>query len=182
MLKKFLACTVCLAALAAPAVADPGNQGAWYLRADLGIGLSGFAVWEDELAFSGGAGIGYNYNEMFRTDITFDGAFDYEGRFRGINASLDTYSVMVNGYMDVPLGSAITPYLGAGVGYGWAEASAVGVTADEDGVAIAGMAGVSFDMTQTMALDVGYKYRRLIVDGEDVDDHLIRAGLRLYVN
>ena len=179
MIKKFLACSVCLAALVGPASA--GQPGTWYLRGDVGVGLSGFAVWEDEIAIAAGAGFGYNYNDMFRTDVTFDAAIDYEAPIFGVNASLDTYSAMVNGYWDIPMGG-FTPYLGAGVGYGWAEASAAGVSADEDGVAVAGMAGVSFDMTQSSALDIGYKYRRLIVGGEDVDDHMFRAGVRLNMN
>lgn len=180
MIKKFLACSVCMAALIGPAYA--GQAGTWYLRGDIGVGISDFAVWQDEVAVAAGAGFGYNYSEMFRTDVTFDGTFGYETNVFGIGADLDAYSVMVNGYMELLMGAGLKPYLGAGVGYGWAEVSALGLSADDDGVAIAGMAGISYDLSQDMTLDMGYKYRRIIIGGEDVGDHMIRAGLRLNIN
>ena len=179
MLKKFLCVSACLAALTAPAFAD---EGSWYLRGDAGLGISSYAIWDGELAFAAGAGVGYQYNSMFRTDITFDAAFDYEANFFGFSTSLDAYDVMLNGYFDFPMGSRLTPYIGAGVGYGWAEASAAGVSVDDDGVAVGGMAGVAFDVNSTMALDVGYKYRVIFIDGDEVDDHLIRAGIRFSLN
>ncbi|NNE21279.1 MAG: porin family protein [Rhizobiales bacterium] len=182
MTRKLLKCAVCLAALCAPTFANAGQAGTWYLRGDAGIGISDFSIWGGEIAFSGGGGVGYNYNHMFRTDVTFDAAIDYEESFFGVNVSLDSYSVMANGYLDIPFGGPFTPYVGAGVGYGWVEASALGLSATEEGVAFAGMAGISYDMSQDMALDLGYKYRVIMIDGEDVDDHLIRAGIRFNIN
>ncbi|MDH3741983.1 MAG: outer membrane beta-barrel protein [Hyphomicrobiales bacterium] len=169
-----------MAALIGPVHA--GQAGTWYLRGDIGVGISDFAIWDDEIAIAGGGGFGYYYNQMFRSDITFDGAFDYEQRVLGVDVSLDTYSVMANGYWDIPAGGGFTPYLGAGVGYGWADASAAGFTASTDGVAVAGMAGASFNMTQSIALDLGYKYRRIILNGQDIGDHMVRAGVRFDLN
>lgn len=179
MIKKLLACTVCMAALVGPAYA--GQAGTWYLRGDVGVGISDFSIWTDDAAVAAGGGFGYNYSDMFRTDITFDGVFGYDQRFFGINVDLDTYSVMANGYWDIPMGG-FTPYLGAGIGYGWAEVSALGVSADDDGLAVGGMAGVAFDMSQNVTLDVGYKYRRIFLGGEDVGDHMIRGGVRFNIH
>lgn len=185
MLKKFLIGSVCLAAMSVSAVAAdfgaPSSspyQGAWYLRGDVGASFSrDYNIFGSGEAVAFGAGIGYKYNDMLRTDITFDGAVGYDLNF---GVDLDTYSVLLNGYFDLPLNSFIKPYIGGGVGYGWAEASAGGASVDDDGFAFAGMAGVSFDMTQQMALDVGYKFRNISVSGQDVQDHMVRAGIRFY--
>ena len=68
-----------------------------------------------------------------------------------------------------------TPYVGAGVGYGWVDADHGG---SDDGLTYALMAGVSVDMSQSVALDVGYRYRELMISGEDPSDHSALAGIR----
>lgn len=159
------------------APANGGSHGAWYLRGDVGASFSrNYSGFGSSEAVAFGAGFGYRYNEMLRTDITFDGVVGYD--LRGVD--LDAYSVLVNGYFDLPLDSFIKPYIGGGIGYGWAEASRGGVSIDDDGLAFAGMAGVSVDMTEQMTLDVGYKFRNISVSGQDVQDHMVRAGVRFY--
>jgi opacity protein-like surface antigen len=181
MFKKFLISSACLVAMTVGAVAaDVGGPtgGAWYLRGDIGASFSrDYSVFGSDEAVAFGAGIGYQYSDMFRTDITFDGAVGYDLNF---GVDLDTYSVLLNGYFDLPLNSFIKPYVGAGIGYGWAEASGGGASVDDDGFAFAGMAGVTVDLTQQMALDVGYKFRNISVSGQDVQDHMVRAGVRFY--
>ena len=182
MIKKLLTSSVCLMALIAPAAAadfEQAAQGSWYMRGDLGIGITDYAVWNNEVGFAAGAGIGYKYNDNLRTDITFDAAFEYERTVLGVDATLDGYSLMMNGYWDIPIG-VFQPYMGAGVGYGWTDTA--GASTDDDGLAIAGMAGVTINMTHSSDFDLGYKYRRILIGGEDFDDHLIRAGIRLYMN
>ena len=197
-LKNTLAGLVCLAAMSAPVMAgghSASGEGAWYLRGEAGVGISSYSILDSETAFAMGIGIGYKYNEMLRTDITFDAAFDYSESitFGAVgaaplvaSASLDAYDVMLNGYLDISMFGMIKPYIGAGIGYGWVDGtvSAGGVTiaGDDDGLAVAGMAGVTIDLSEQLAIDVGYKYRVIMISGEDFDDHLIRAGLRFYFN
>ncbi len=183
MIKKFLVSTVCAATMVTPALAadygspSSGYGGAWYLRGDIGVAISkdfDFVGSDETVGF--GAGIGYKYNHMFRADVTFDGAVDYN--YFGVD--VDAYSVMVNGYVDFPLGDMIKPYIGGGIGYGWVEANGFGFSADDDGLALGGMAGVAVEITQNMAIDVGYKFRNISISGEDFQDHMIRGGLRFY--
>ena len=75
---------MCLAGLSAPAVAtdfpEPApvsDPGSWYIRGDGGIGITSAGFFNGDIGFAVGAGISYQYSDAFRTDITFDGAFDY---------------------------------------------------------------------------------------------------------
>jgi opacity protein-like surface antigen len=196
--KKTLTGFVCLAAMVAPAMAadyTAPSQGAWYLRGEAGVGITDFSILDGETAFAMGVGIGYKYNEMLRTDITFDAAFDYSDSVTlgavgaaplVATASVDAYDIMLNGYFDLPMFGAFKPYIGAGIGYGWVDGSVSAgggtIAGDDDGLALGGMAGITFDLSEQMAIDVGYKYRVIMISGEDFDDHLIRGGLRFYFN
>ncbi len=155
------------------------HVGAWYLRGDVGVAISkDFDIIGSEETVGFGAGVGYRFDSMFRADVTFDGAVDYNFSAFGVGVDVDAYSVMANGYVDFPLTTVIKPYIGAGVGYGWVEASGGGLSADDDGFAFGAMAGVSYDLTANMAIDVGYKFRNISISGEDFQDHMIRGGLR----
>jgi opacity protein-like surface antigen len=144
----------------------------WYLRGDVGWA---FLDWnggsnDDDVTFGGG--VGYRYNSNLRADIRVDYAGDYD---IGGGADLGFGTALVNGYYDFPISSQIAPYLGVGAGYGWTVRSP---GPDRDGFAYALMAGVSFDMTQQIALDVGYRFRQVLVSGPDVSDHSALAGVR----
>jgi opacity protein-like surface antigen len=142
----------------------------FYLRGDLGWS---FLDWSDtDSAFDVGAGVGYQFTDYLRSDLRVDWSGDYDVG-DGANASLTT--VLGNMYFDWENDSAFTPYVGAGVGYGWVDADD-GLS--DDGFTYALMAGVSVDMSQSVALDVGYRYRELMINGEDPSDHSALAGIR----
>lgn len=142
----------------------------WYARVDAGVGF--FDGQGGGEAFTVGGGIGYRWSEMFRTDITVDytGEYDLRG---GVDA--EAYSIMANAYADFALGSWLKPYVGAGIGYGDVEFD--GPRSDDDGLAYAGYAGLLFDMTQNVSLDLGYRYRAIDISGPNFEDHSIRAGV-----
>jgi opacity protein-like surface antigen len=91
-------------------------------------------------------------------------------------ADLSSWVTMFNGYVDLGTWSRITPYLGAGVGFaynnlsgltdtGYAYSNGVQSTtggyANDHGkwnFAWSLMAGLSFDVTQNLKLDLGYRY------------------------
>ena len=183
-LRKSVLAGACLACLSVPAVAadlEPEPQptydpGGWYIRGDIGVGISDADNQPNtEEAFAVGAGIGYRFSELFRADVTFDGAFDYD-----FGSGVDAYGVLGNVYLDIPLDWVVTPYIGGGIG--WGEANGNGFK--DDGVSFAAMAGISFDFSSNMAIDVGYKYRYIDLTSSKTGgvsylaDHLIRAGLR----
>ena len=142
----------------------------WYLRGDAGWS---FLQWgEDDNALTVGAGVGYKFNDYLRSDARIDWSGNYDV---GPDADLNMTTVLGNLYLDIPTGTMLTPYVGAGAGYGWAD---VDGGEDKSGVAYSLMAGVSVNLSESMALDAGYRFRDIIDDGEDPKDHSILGGIR----
>ncbi|MBN9045911.1 MAG: porin family protein [Rhizobiales bacterium] len=127
----------------------------------------------------------------------------------------DIWTAMANAYVDLPRFGPVTPYLGAGIGAAyvkyddWDSNQVCGggidcaYSSSKSGLdswrfATALMAGVSYDLTEQLKLDVGYRFLHINggkAYGYDVDDsntgatgtqakdngfniHTIRAGLR----
>lgn len=146
------------AALAGPAIAGDlppevkleevnvkAAQG-WYVRGDVGYAIntdhggvdvrgSGSAPFDTtrfDSQFSGGLGVGYQFNDLFRADLTgdlfrgdFSGQFTAAGPCAGESAggcsssgssSFKAGSLMLNGYVDLGTLAGFTPYVGAGLG------------------------------------------------------------------
>lgn len=139
----------------------------WYLRGDVGYS------WlendgDNDSALAVGGGIGYQYSENLRTDIRADWA--------GMGGDQSLTTVLGNLYFDIPLETVFTPYLGAGVGYGWAS-NDNRRNGDDNGFAFALMAGVEFGLTDSLSADLGYRYRQ-VLSGDDPHDHQILVGMR----
>ena len=158
ILRKTALAGVCIAAMGGAAAAadfdpvpsDSSAHGGFYIRGDFGIAISDAENQPStEEAFAVGGGLGYRFNEMFRADVTFDGAFDYEFQVAGVDVDVDVYSVMANVYFDLPVNFVVQPYIGAGIGWAWLEADAGFLSADDDDLALAAMGGFTFDLTAT---------------------------------
>lgn len=159
-----------LAGAAAPALAAdytpdaPVSSSAFYIRGDAGWSWLNTDA-DDESVMVLGGGVGYQFNDNLRTDIRADWA--------GIGSDDNSFTtVLGNVYFDIPTQTIVTPYLGAGIGYGWSESD----LDDEDGVAFGLMAGVEVSLTDNLSADVGYRYRQIL--SEDVYDHEALVGLR----
>lgn len=190
----------------------------WYLRGDLGYSVktrgaaSSYSVFTagspatyTDTAFnsssldgdwSGTLGVGYNFTDYLRGDLTFDysrgdfagttsSAAACDGLGVGQCASADTqdyeqYGFMANAYVDLGTFVGFTPYVGAGAGITrvtWDtynnDQSCVGTLCGgtaTDGTrsgteswrfAYALMTGVSYDLTNELKLDLGYKYSKV---------------------
>ena len=175
-----------------------------------------------------GAGVGYRVNKWFRADITgeYRSASDFDGAdlytIGGItrpdkyDAKKTEWLALANGYVDIGSWRGISPYIGAGVGMANIEISSfadvgVGVTGDpaiafaddndEWNFAWAIYAGLGFEVTQNLTLDIGYRYLDLgdaesgdiyaydgtdLVDNpmefKDITSHDIRVGMRYQFN
>lgn len=127
-----------------------------------------------------GIGVGYEFNNWFRADIT--GEYRTSARFQAIESSgpgFDTYNgsvqssvVLANGYVDFGHWHGFTPYIGAGVGGAFNQvasltdvgagtfAGGIGWAPTKSSTALAWalMAGVSFDVTHNLKLDISYRY------------------------
>lgn len=173
--------------------------GGWYLRGDIGYkfydnpngsfndAVTGNLRFQRETmddAWMIGVGVGYQFTDYFRSDLTVD----YEtaakakgyavcggctGGFSQETAEVDVWTVMLNGYVDVGTWYNITPYVGAGIGAAYVNTSDArsvnpgGATTNYDGsnsqwnFAWALMAGASYDITPNWAIDAGYRYKNL---------------------
>lgn len=147
------------------------DESGWYIRGDIGWSFLDSNFSENDDAFTGGGGVGYRFNRNFRFDVTGD----YSGKFDTGPQDLNVWTILGNAYVDIPVSETVTPYLGAGAGYGWADFSP---GSSEDGFAFALMAGVGFDIAENVTLDVGYRFRDVAISGPDPIEHQIRAGIR----
>lgn len=132
---------------AAPAPAE--DFSGWYLRGDIGVGLNSMTnpkgVPHDSSWVSTGtshnyitsshiigAGVGYAWNNWFRTDLTLEyrGGAGISGRGTGVPtcggcidfaqnyaSSVSSTVGLLNGYFDLGTWSGITPFVGAGIGF-----------------------------------------------------------------
>lgn len=142
----------------------PVSSSGFYLRGDAGWSWLDTDV-EDNSALTLGGGAGYRFNDNLRTDLRADWA--------GIGSDDNAFTtVLGNVYFDIPTDTILTPYLGAGAGYGWVESNGI----DDHGVAFGLMAGVEVNITGNLSADVGYRYRQILSD--DAYDHQALVGLR----
>lgn len=171
---------------------EPVSAG-WYLRGDIGLDEPVLRHGRDlgteatpplakarfEREGSIGAGIGYHMAPWLRTDITVDHRFggSYKGsRFGASNLAFDradfqATTFLLNAYIDLPLWSRVTPYLGAGIGVSLNRfeeaqrlfpADAVPLASHtKSALAWALTGGVAFDLTDHLKLDLAYRYTHL---------------------
>lgn len=132
-----------------------------------------------------GAGVGYQFNQWLRFDAT--GEYRTDSDYRAI-ASYDTFCpigvrcydnysgrissavFMANAYLDLGNFAGLTPYVGVGLGtarHRWTgltdadyQVGGYGFAPDRSAwnFAWALMAGVSYDVTQNVKLELGYRY------------------------
>lgn len=191
----------------------------WYLRGDLSYDFStdldgsasigpastSFDNVSLEDGLSGGLGIGYQFTDLFRMDLTGRyGKFDVDAAFASSEA--ETWDVMANAYLDLGTFAGFSPYVGGGIGavnvsYGDVALCAAGTCAgigegdDSWRFAYALTGGVSYDLTRNLAVDVAYRYLdveggrifdatdatsglRFVADDDGFDRHSVTAGLR----
>jgi opacity protein-like surface antigen len=143
-----------------------------YLRGDLGASWLRSKGYSKDNAFALSGGVGYQYTDYLRGEL----AVDWSGKYKvAPGAKLSTTAVMGNVYFDVKNDSMFTPYVGAGLGYGWVRGSGVN---KDSGLAFGANAGVSVDLTSNLAVDVGYRFRDIAVKGPDPREHQIMTGIR----
>lgn len=184
---------------------EPADYGGWYIRGDIDYhkskmrgadfitygdnpdgtrgGTAEFTKTELKGAMSLGAGIGYQVNKYFRTDLTGDYWFksDFDGSTSGFcggapcvsvdKASYSALLLLANAYIDLGTYHGITPYVGAGIGGARINWSDLKNTTPEGETehrgskswrfAYAVMAGASYCLTNRVKLDAGYRFSRI---------------------
>jgi opacity protein-like surface antigen len=133
-----------------------------------------------------GGAVGLKWNDIIRTEIelshTRSKAKSYtfglgapNGPFPAQGPISATY-LLGNIWADLNTDSAFTPYVGGGLGIGWADGDTsfsglgFGYGPGESGLAFQLGAGVKYDMSESFSIDLGYRYKGLKnIDFEDND-------------
>jgi len=202
-----------------PVPEPPAIGGGWYLRGDISYDFdtsarvflsttsSSSTSFESDFddTWNIGAGLGYEFGDWFRADITADYRFPADwGAVTGLSVS----TILLNGYATLGKFSGISPYVGAGIGAAYVNwdsfdfpdlAQATGPAAVDDDwrFAYALMAGVSFDLSEKLAIDTGYRFTSVddgqligpgfivfpgVADYSDLHIHEFRVGMRYRFN
>ncbi|WEX10006.1 outer membrane beta-barrel protein [Chelativorans sp. AA-79] len=181
----------------------------WYLRGDVTYAANEsaydadlFGDEADNNRFGGSIGFGYHFTDLLRADVSLayisSDEFDYDDGVVSISADHRVLGAMVNGYLDLGTFVGFTPYVGAGAGILYsmheisASSAALGAAAEavdrQYEFAYSLNAGVSYQITKNMSLDVGYQFlsspgtKYVDVDAgtveEGLDYHQVKVGLR----
>jgi opacity protein-like surface antigen len=174
---------------AAPVVIETGG---WYLRGDIGFSnqkvdeltspayTSAVTVLKKEVdaAPFGGLGVGYQFNNWFRVDVT--GEYRGGAAFRGLDSygagsndywgTKSEWLFLGNAYIDLGTWWCFTPFVGAGIGYSrntisnWRDinnqtgATAYADTNSQWEMAWALHAGVAYKVTPNFTAEFAYRY------------------------
>lgn len=119
------------------------------------------------------AGIGYQFNDMFKTDINWQmRKLKVDGSVKDIK-NVDNSGVMVNGYINLTdSGDWMIPYFTAGIGYGtnkikgFSTTNSGGVTSTQIGGSRKNMmwnigVGIAMEIVKNLQLDLAYRYTDL---------------------
>jgi opacity protein-like surface antigen len=159
-----------LAALGVHGIAHAEGESGAYLRGDLGWS---YTDWGDgDNAFVGGGGVGYQFNDWFRSDVTvtYAGSYDIGWWYGG---KMSTVSALANVYLDIPTGSALTPYVGGGAGMSWVDRGE-----NDSAFAFDLTGGLAIDLSESFTLDFGYRYVNTNAEGSNLQQHEGLAGIR----
>jgi opacity protein-like surface antigen len=130
-----------------------------------------------------GGAIGVKWNDMIRSEIELSHsswtaksyASSAGGPFNRASGNISATYLLGNVWLDWNNDSAMTPYVGGGLGVAWADAdtsffgNTYGYGPGEAGLAFQLGAGVKYDVTESIAIDVGYRFKG--VKGIDFDDN-----------
>lgn len=174
------------AVIATAATASAAERQGLYLRGDVGASLGrdigGSVLGGDGFAGDLGTsalfevGVGYQLPYNLRTDLTvgYRPGFKVESREStgalAVNADADvkSWAVMANVYYDIPTGTAITPYVGAGLGVAVNTIDDVTYSIGAGRIHENGhtktrfawslQAGAAYAVTSNVKVDLGYRY------------------------
>jgi OmpA-OmpF porin, OOP family len=142
------------------------NAAVGYQSADAGEGWEGARVRADVEVF---------YSDSDTDKLTAGGVS------ANVTGGLENTGVLANAYIDFFPGSVVRPYVGAGVGFVDTDLTVTG-----GGTTAAGSStefayrlatGASYDITDTIAIDLGYRYLAVNTNSE-TDTHHVVTSLR----
>jgi opacity protein-like surface antigen len=181
-----------------PVVAQPEVSN-WYLRGFVGIGMNGtptldylpalanvgngFAFDQNSIADTTfiGAGVGYDWNNWLRFDLSGEyraktqvnarGVYDQvTGQGDAYQGYLKSWVVLANGFVDLGTWNCFTPFVGVGIGGAYNQMAdlvdmGIGQTGAGFGrntaewhMAYALYAGIGYEVSKNLKIDLSYRY------------------------
>lgn len=166
------------------ATAAQAQDYSWYLGAEIGVNLLNDTTVTGDGTFGAttynGANLGKSEGDLgwaavgqvgapITPWLRLEGEFGYRGNTLDRNSAnrldgdVGIFSFMANGYVDIPTGSALTPYVGIGAGGAavWMDgtAGAFGAVDDDDFVfAYQGIAGLAYRLSPEVSIKADYRY------------------------
>ena len=126
-------------------------------------------AWEGSVA----AGMQLNH---FRSELEYTFRDGIKGHSQGLEHKVKTMSLMLNGYYDIDTGSALRPYVNLGIGVSRLKLEEnPRNTKKNNKFSWGGGVGMGYDITQSVALDLGYRFLDL---GEQIKSNEFYTGLR----
>ncbi len=199
-MKKMVLSSVFAASLLSAGVSQAAPQHAYpYWSINSGLSFSADTTMQDDYGDS--STIDYASGYMFSTAVgaALPSGLRLEGELALRGNEIDTisyggstyegagdatiFTTMMNLYYDLYTGASFTPYVGGGVGLGIATIDAdYGGSSSSTSMAYQAGFGARFDLTRSVALDVGYRFFGLTesdydgIDG-DYQSHNLQVGV-----
>ncbi|MCW5749744.1 MAG: porin family protein [Alphaproteobacteria bacterium] len=139
-----------------------------YVRLDLGYSdsLSLKGNFDDDVRGSAAVqlGLGYRFNPWLRFDTAINYRGLYDRKISGSKIEVENLLVLANLYWDIWRFGGFTPYLMGGIGGAWNNLedfnTSLGKVQGDSRIAFAWQigGGISYDITRTLSLDLGYRY------------------------
>lgn len=193
--------TVCLAV--GPVMADEGKP---YVGLSVGVMMPDDSTLTDrsganaKISYSPGFSVSGTGGYAFGNGLRLEGELAYRqaamdqimvsGLSGKINSDLQSIGMMANAYYDFRNASAVTPYIGAGLGFanvtvgdGAINGIKVWNKADDTVFAYQVAAGVGFEINNALTFDVGYRYyatpdAKFELAKADFSSHNLMLGIR----
>ena len=119
-----------------------------------------------------GAIAGYEWNKYIRTEATFD----YTTKIVPITPPKTGQTAFGNAVVSYPVGFGVTPYILAGVGYGWGAWDKV-VGKNDDRTLYNIGAGLRYDLTKSFEVDGRYRYVNGLTAQKFDNNHVVTLGV-----
>ncbi|MBY0428920.1 MAG: outer membrane beta-barrel protein, partial [Alphaproteobacteria bacterium] len=134
-------------------------QTGWEMGTGVGYEFKGFNSW-----LAPRAELELTYDQQLVDTSTTKGVKSTDPNAYGFQRNLD---LMANGFLDFRLNRYLAPYVGGGVGVGYADfdrygTSAGGVTMDDNDVGFVwqAMGGLGINISNSAMVDFGYRYQQ----------------------
>ena len=144
----------------------------WYAGVNAGSTLGSGDINTKESRGLAGAVVGYQFSPYFRMEG------DFTNRFSGKNTR-DGQAVIANGIVQLPLQSAVTPYVLGGIGYGF---NYYGDKHNNAAALFNVGGGARYALSNTLELDGRYKYVQKFHDHSSNANKLDENQVTLGVN